>query len=87
MILDFYTTLGCHLCEEALLLLEEASLAHDFKLVSVEISEDERLVERYGVSIPVVANSLTKRELYWPFDKVQLENFLSLGKEGFPIQS
>ena len=84
--LDFYTTLGCHLCEDALVLLKEAMLkealnktmlTHRFKLVSVEISEDDRLVERYGVRIPVVVNRDTQQELCWPFDKEGLAAFLA----------
>ncbi|MBV1883204.1 MAG: glutaredoxin family protein [Pseudomonadales bacterium] len=83
MILDFYTTLGCHLCEDALLLLHEANLAHPFELNSVEISEDHQLLERYGIRIPVVAKRVdgikrhSAEELSWPFDKHQLNQFLS----------
>ena len=88
MILDFYTTLGCHLCEDALLLLHEANLAHPFELNSVEISEDDQLLERYGIRIPVVAKRVDAKrvdgikrnsaeELSWPFDKHQLSQFLS----------
>ncbi|PMR69872.1 glutaredoxin family protein [Halomonas heilongjiangensis] len=54
--LRLYTTLGCHLCEqfEALLfhLANEAPV-----LDRVEISEDDALVERYGVRIPVLADA------------------------------
>lgn len=53
--LTLYTTLGCHLCEQ----LEALLLAlHDgeCRLKKIEISEDESLVERYGVRIPVLVD-------------------------------
>ena len=51
-----YTTLGCHLCErlEALLATLHAG---EYQLNRVEISEDEALMARYGVRIPVLADS------------------------------
>src|SRR5690554_6495120 len=54
--LTLYTTLGCHLCErlEALLIALHAGKC---QLNKVEISEDEVLMERYGVRIPVLADS------------------------------
>lgn len=54
--LTLYTTLGCHLCErlEALLV---ALHAGKYQLSKVEISEDEVLMARYGVRIPVLADS------------------------------
>ncbi|GAA0568170.1 glutaredoxin family protein [Halomonas salifodinae] len=51
--LRLYTTLGCHLCEALEALLARlCSQAYD--LERVEISEDDALVERYGVRIPVL---------------------------------
>ncbi len=53
--LRLYTTLGCHLCEQLETLL--ASLcAERYRLERVEISEDEGLVARYGVRIPVLVD-------------------------------
>ncbi|MFP4138127.1 MAG: glutaredoxin family protein [Halomonas sp.] len=54
--LTLYTTLGCHLCTQLEGLL--ARLAREpITLERVEISEDERLVARYGVRIPVLADA------------------------------
>lgn len=78
MKLYFYTTLGCHLCEEALLLLRNAGLTHQFELVSVEISDDEKLMELYGIRIPVILNKDNEQELCWPFDRERLERFFTL---------
>ncbi|MDX5377992.1 MAG: glutaredoxin family protein [Halomonas sp.] len=54
--LTLYTTLGCHLCEQLEALL--ASLHRgDYRLMKVEISEDEALMARYAVRIPVLVDA------------------------------
>ncbi|EWG99494.1 glutaredoxin family protein [Halomonas sp. BC04] len=53
--LRLYTTLGCHLCEEQESLLA-LLLRGEYRLEKVEISENEALMERYGVRIPVLAD-------------------------------
>jgi hypothetical protein len=68
--LIFYTTVGCHLCEHAALVLQEFAAQPDapqFDLDEVDISTDEYLVEQYGVRIPVVKNSANAKEVGWPF--------------------
>jgi glutaredoxin len=77
MQVKLYTTLGCHLCEQAesLLLLTQQSRP-DLEIISQEIGDDDDLVARYGIRIPVVAIS-ESQELGWPFDLHQLENFLN----------
>ena len=53
--LRLYTTLGCHLCHQLEALL--VTLCSDeYRLERVEISEDDALVERYGVRIPVLVD-------------------------------
>jgi len=70
-----YTTLGCHLCDQAYALLEQAGL----RVESVEVADDDALLERYGLRIPVVAwgsGATLKDELNWPFDATQLAGWL-----------
>ena len=55
--LRLYTTLGCHLCEQLEALLVTLC-AEPYRLERVEISEDEGLVVRYGVRIPVLMDGL-----------------------------
>ncbi|MGM0521438.1 MAG: glutaredoxin family protein [Pseudomonadota bacterium] len=51
-----YTTLGCHLCAQLEALLH--TLANDeVVLRHIEISEDDDLIARYGVRIPVLADA------------------------------
>ena len=75
-----YTTLGCHLCEQALHLLQHAQQAQqtqgrDMQIVEVEIAEDDALMERYGIRIPVLR--VADAELGWPFNSEGLEQFLN----------
>ena len=72
--LTLYTTPGCHLCEHAEVILD--ALAIPFR--PVDIAEDDALIERYGVRIPVVATQ-SGRELGWPFDGPMVSDFLAVG--------
>ena len=54
--LSLYTTMGCHLCSQLEALV--AALANEkVWLHHIEISDDDALVERYGVRIPVIVDS------------------------------
>lgn len=72
--LTLYTTLGCHLCErlEALLNMLHAG---EFRLEKIEISEDEALMERYGVRIPVLKDA-AGHELDMGFEPSRLAAWL-----------
>ena len=76
--LKLYGTGGCHLCEEAEQLLQQclARMPRQFELVTVDIVEDDALLEQYGVRIPVLIHSENNRELDWPFDMRGLDAFL-----------
>lgn len=54
--LTLYTTLGCHLCQQLEGLLGQLC-REPVVLERVEISEDEGLMARYGVRIPVLADA------------------------------
>lgn len=68
-----YATQGCHLCEQAEALLQSV----DVRVESVEIADDEDLLERYGVRIPVVRRPETGEELDWPFDTKMIQCWLN----------
>ena len=70
-----YTTLGCHLCEQALSQLYELQregLPVDIN--ETEISDSEVLFEKYSLRIPVVAAG--EEEIGWPFTLPELRAFL-----------
>lgn len=71
-----YTTLGCHLCEQAEELVTPLIAARGWILELVEISDSDELVERYGLRIPVLLRMDNQQELGWPFDQEMLESYL-----------
>jgi hypothetical protein len=76
--LYLYTTLGCHLCEQALELIEPLVGDSSFRLEAIDIAKSDELMERYGIRIPVLRRPDIDKELGWPFDQQQLSAFLSL---------
>ena len=76
--IKLFTTLGCHLCEQAQALLDEYQLASKVQLQieHVEIAVDATLVELYGIRIPVLKHGDNGSELDWPFDQKTLKVFL-----------
>lgn len=69
-----YGTLGCHLCEQAVTLLETLSIEY----IPVEITDDDALIDTLGHLIPVLeinANDQSKR-LYWPFKETDITEFI-----------
>lgn len=70
---ELYGTEYCHLCETAETLLHEAGIAY----TAVDIAEDDKLLDRYGVRIPVLRRTDTGTELGWPFDAAALSGFLA----------
>ncbi len=70
--LVLYTTAGCHLCEAAEQLLNQAAAEWQ----AVDIAEDAKLIDIYGIRIPVIVRP-DGGELGWPFDMVTLQRFLA----------
>ncbi len=74
--LILYSTLGCHLCEEAARLLGDLRpdlLSH---LRIIDVADDPAHMERYGFRIPVFATEHSGLELGWPFGHPELRQFL-----------
>jgi glutaredoxin len=46
---------GCHLCDDARVVLRQIQAARPFVLQEVDIESDERLFKRYLERIPVIA--------------------------------
>lgn len=70
--LILYGTTFCHLCEQAEVLLQAVGV----KAEHIDIAEDDVLLEKYGVRIPVVRREDTGAELGWPFDEVTAIRFI-----------
>lgn len=71
-----YTTLGCHLCEQAQAVL---NCFENLEYELVDIANDDALVERYGIRIPVVKEKEGDREIGWPFDPESFAAWLTEG--------
>ena len=71
-LIQLYTTSACHLCELAEALLQDANLTAE----SIEIANEDALVLRYGVRIPVIKRLDTQAELDWPFTSQDILLFM-----------
>jgi glutaredoxin len=74
MDIKLYGTTCCHLCEEAEAVLREVGIETDY----VDIADDDELLEKYGIRIPVLKREDTGAELGWPFDVAAIVRFLEL---------
>lgn len=74
MVIKLYGTTFCHLCEEAEAILQMLGVEAEY----VDIADDDDLVEKYGVRIPVLQRMDTGAELGWPFDTEGVVGFLEL---------
>jgi hypothetical protein len=75
-----YTSLGCHLCEQAVALLQQLLGESFVELTLVETSDSDSHMARYGLRIPVLAGQAADGEwleLDWPFDAEQLRAFFA----------
>ena len=68
--LTFYTTDGCHLCEDAILLLQRllAEYSEQYQIELIDIAQSDELIEEYGIRIPVLQKTSLEKDLGWPFD-------------------
>jgi len=67
-------TQGCHLCEEAEHILQTLDVTYQY----LDIMDDEKLLARYEIHIPVLLQSLGgTKELYWPFDADMVSAWLT----------
>jgi len=72
--LILYSTSHCHLCELAHALVLKVSDGIALKVI--DIADDDVLLSRYDVRIPVLQRNDTKAELNWPFDETDIHQFL-----------
>lgn len=69
-----YGTEFCHLCDEAKAILGLAGVEAGY----IDIAEDDDLLGKYGIRIPVLKRVDTGAELGWPFDAQAVSRFLAL---------
>lgn len=66
-------TSGCHLCEEAELIMAGFD---QIKIELIDIAEHEQWQDKYAIRIPVLYHAKTGSELGWPFDQMQVQVFI-----------
>jgi len=71
---NLYSSEGCHLCEQALEICLSITDASNIKVI--DIVEDDKLVELYGVHIPVVERLNDNAKLFWPFSAQDFKELL-----------
>ncbi len=70
-----FGTLGCHLCEEAEIII--AACGHkQINIKHIDIAEHEQWQEEYAIRIPVLYHPETEKELGWPFTQEQAQVFI-----------
>jgi glutaredoxin len=69
----FYSTSGCHLCDEALEVLTPVCHEFGLEVKQIDICTNEKLEQLYETRIPVI--SLQQQELDWPFTAAEARNF------------
>jgi hypothetical protein len=72
--LHLYSTTHCHLCELARSLL--LSFDGKIELEIIDIAEDEALLDKFSMHIPVLQRQDTEAELKWPFTAADISRFL-----------
>ncbi|MDI1229826.1 MAG: glutaredoxin family protein [Methylobacter sp.] len=73
MRLILFGTSGCHLCEQAGLIVNACVPGGvDY----VDIAEQEQWQEQYAIRIPVLYDPRTKQDLGWPFDLAEVGDFI-----------
>jgi len=95
--LILYTAPACHLCDLAKELVWPLLEAKGGHLEEVDITQSDRLMERYGTRIPVLAlapaagehnaegGEHSIQELGWPFEAEEVAEFLSTRKSNQPL--
>jgi hypothetical protein len=73
--LRLYSTSHCHLCDLAHALL--LNFSDKVTLEIVDIADDETLLDKYSLRIPVLQRQDTEAELNWPFTTTQIKKFVS----------
>ncbi len=71
--LILYSTLGCHLCEQAQQIIHGVL---GVMVTEVDIADDEQLLERYAIRIPVLQRTDTQAEIGWPFGSQEVATLL-----------
>lgn len=74
--LKLYSTLGCHLCDDALDILKPLAAHYGLEIHVLDIIDNPQWLERYQIRIPVIQMNDCIEDLGWPFTLEQADIFL-----------
>lgn len=74
MKVQYYTKEGCPLCDEGLAILCTFS---GLEIDRIDIEDEPDVYAQYAVRIPVIRIMDSTNELGWPFDRQDVEKFIS----------
>jgi glutaredoxin len=74
--ITFYTRSGCHLCDDARVLVERVCAELGESYVEVSVEDDSALEQRFGHEVPVTFVD-GKQHDYWRVDPARLRAALS----------
>lgn len=72
----FYTGPQCSLCDLADIELQQTSAFSSLEIEKVNIRTSTELYHLYGALIPVLKRADNEKEIGWPFEAADLEEFL-----------
>jgi len=71
-----FGTIGCHLCEEADVIVAACDKKNTV-IENIDIAEHEQWQDKYAIRIPVLYHPETEKELGWPFTQMQVQTFIN----------
>ena len=74
-LVTLYGRTGCHLCEDALIVLQSLQGELDFEIEEILIDGDEELSKKYGEKIPVTLIDGEHHDM-WRVDPVRFRSSL-----------
>jgi glutaredoxin len=74
-LVTLYGRTGCHLCEDALKVLQSLQVELDFEIEEILIDGDEELSKKYGEKIPVTLIDGEHHDM-WRVDPVRFRSSL-----------
>jgi hypothetical protein len=74
-----YATEACHLCDLAVVEIEQALRAYpERRIAYIDIAESDELIARYAELIPLLVNEKTGESLAWPFTVQYVQAWLNV---------
>lgn len=76
ILLNLYSTSYCHLCEQAVALINSLKTEYDISFKIIDIADDISLQATYERRIPVLKRVDNDQELSWPFIREDIKKLI-----------